>query len=110
VAGGTVVQADGSFRGDVLVRDGRIESVLARDGSGDVDEGAPGPGLTEARRIDATGLLVLPGLTLIGASVLAAARAEIPNRPAAAFVAVGAARTASPATMANAMRRAGIES
>jgi hypothetical protein len=26
-----------------------------------------------------------------------------------AFVAVGAARTASPATMANAMRRAGIE-
>lgn len=48
IAGGTVVDADGRRRGDVLVRDGRIAAV--------------GEGLSATRTLDATGCLVCPGL------------------------------------------------
>ena len=49
IRGGTVVTADGERKGDVLVRDGRVAEV--REGiAGDADV------------IDATGLLVLPGV------------------------------------------------
>jgi dihydropyrimidinase len=51
IAGGTVVTAERSFAADVIITDGRIEAV--------------GPGLArrhgDARSIDATDLLVLPG-------------------------------------------------
>ena len=50
VRGGTVVGAGGSARADVLVRDGRIEAVVADAGV------VPG-----ARDVDAAGCLVLPG-------------------------------------------------
>jgi dihydropyrimidinase len=51
IRGGTVVTADGSGRADVIVADGRIDAV--------------GPALPvpdDAREIDASGLLVLPGV------------------------------------------------
>ncbi|HEX2141564.1 MAG TPA: amidohydrolase family protein, partial [Candidatus Limnocylindria bacterium] len=51
VAGGTVVTARRSFAADVAIKDGRIEAV--------------GPALrrgSDARTLDATGLLVLPGV------------------------------------------------
>ncbi len=51
VHGGTVVRAEGSLRADVAIRDGRIVAV---DGS------IPADAATDA--IDATGLLVLPGV------------------------------------------------
>ncbi len=54
VHGGTVVTAEGSFKGDVEVSDGRIISVTPARG------GVPGPPAT--RDIDATGLYVLPGV------------------------------------------------
>ena len=49
IQNGTVVNAGGSMRADVLVQDGRISAV--------------GPGLScaDARRIDAAGCFVLPG-------------------------------------------------
>src|SRR5687768_4358184 len=51
ITGGTVVTAERSFRADVIITDGRIEAV--------------GAGLArrhpDARMIDATDLLVLPG-------------------------------------------------
>jgi dihydroorotase len=50
IAGGTIVTHEAAFPGDVLIRNGRIEALLAA--------GAPG----EAREtLDATGLHVLPG-------------------------------------------------
>jgi len=50
IRGGTIVTASGSQTGDVAVRDGRIEAI--------------GPGLAGdgARIVDATGMLVLPGV------------------------------------------------
>jgi dihydropyrimidinase len=51
VSGGTIVTAQGSFAGHVLVADGRIEQIL-RDG-----EALPAAAAT----IDAAGLLVMPG-------------------------------------------------
>jgi dihydropyrimidinase len=48
VTGGTVVTPSGTSVADVAVADGRIESI--------------GPGLDGRERIDATGLLVLPGV------------------------------------------------
>lgn len=47
IAGGTVVTAADSYAADIGIRDGRIAQI--------------GHGLTGAERIDATGLLVLPG-------------------------------------------------
>ncbi len=47
IAGGTVVTAADSYAADIGIRDGRIAQI--------------GQGLTGADRIDATGLLVLPG-------------------------------------------------
>jgi dihydropyrimidinase len=50
VAGGTIVRPDGTERADVAIRDGRIEALgpdLARDG---------------VEVLDATGMLVLPGV------------------------------------------------
>ncbi|MCO6362075.1 dihydropyrimidinase [Paracoccus sp. 08] len=47
IAGGTVVTAADSYAADIGIRDGRIAQI--------------GQGLTGAERIDATGLLVLPG-------------------------------------------------
>ncbi len=51
VRGGTVVRANGSFAADVAVRDGRIVAV---------ERDIPATAGTEA--IDASGLLVLPGV------------------------------------------------
>ncbi len=51
IHGGTIVNAGGSSPATVVVRDGRIEAVLAPD--------VPLP--AHARAIDATGALVLPG-------------------------------------------------
>ncbi|HVF76566.1 MAG TPA: dihydroorotase [Acidimicrobiales bacterium] len=48
IAGGTVVDATGSRRADVLVRDGVVAAV--------------GEGLTAAQTLDATGCVVAPGL------------------------------------------------
>lgn len=73
IRGGTIVTAERSFVGDVLIRDGRIEAIAekhrAREGDGvaavghspDGDFGvlAVDPGV---RVLDATGKLVLPGL------------------------------------------------
>lgn len=47
IAGGTVVTAADSYAADIGIKDGRIAQI--------------GTGLTGAERIDATGLLVLPG-------------------------------------------------
>jgi dihydropyrimidinase len=61
VRGGTIVTASRSFMGHVGVRDGRIRTVLRAgpDGGGGAEPGR----LPEADRvIDATGLLVLPGV------------------------------------------------
>ena len=51
IVGGTIVTARGTERGDVLVGEGRIVGI-ARDG--------PSPGAR--RTVDATGLLVMPGM------------------------------------------------
>ena len=47
IAGGTVVTAADSYAADIGIKDGRIAQI--------------GTGLSGAERIDATGLLVLPG-------------------------------------------------
>ncbi|MFV2062251.1 MAG: hypothetical protein ACC726_01905, partial [Chloroflexota bacterium] len=53
--GGTIVTAAGSFRGDVLVRHGRTESVWRPEH--ELNDRPPA-----LREIDASGLLVLPGI------------------------------------------------
>jgi dihydropyrimidinase len=54
ITGGTVVNADGSYRGDVLVDGQTIAAVGTLDGIG-ID------GITVDRTIEATGKLVIPG-------------------------------------------------
>jgi dihydroorotase-like cyclic amidohydrolase len=55
--GGTVVNASGSERNDVLVRNGRIVQVAADIKLDEVSASDPSP----VRVIDVTGKLVLPG-------------------------------------------------
>jgi dihydropyrimidinase len=57
VRGGTIVTAQGMVEGDVLVSGGRISRIVTRAGGGASGEVPP-----SERTIDATGLLVLPGV------------------------------------------------
>ena len=65
VTGGTIVAPGGSRRGDVAVRDGRIEAIGEH------------VGVDPAEVIDATGMLVLPGAIDVHTHL----RLPIPNRP-----------------------------
>jgi dihydroorotase len=51
IAGGTLVTANGRYRADIGIRDGRIAAVVA-----------PGTSLTREQTVDASGRHVLPGL------------------------------------------------
>jgi dihydropyrimidinase len=68
VHGGTVVRADGSLRADVAITDGRIVAV---------EPGIPARAASES--IDATGLLVLPGVVDVHTHTRIATDAE-PDR------------------------------
>jgi dihydropyrimidinase len=69
VHGGTIVTSERSFAGDIVVRDGRISEVIERGGAAPEDHGAAPERPASAperpaaaRMVDATGLLVLPGV------------------------------------------------
>src|SRR5690625_342694 len=63
IRGGTVVTAERTFPGDVIIRNGRIAEIIeragTRSGARGGDESAAGNGLPV---LDATGKHVLPGL------------------------------------------------
>ena len=84
ITGGTVVTAADSYTADIGIKDGRIAQI--------------GTGLAASERIDATGLLVLPGgICKVSGAAPRAARSRISRAPSRA----SASRTALPPWLAS---------